>query len=123
MPFKLLLIVGFCVWLTTLSSQAASHHPQEFLNTIEGSKNEGEQIVKHFCANCHAVKPLISLGAPKIQQKNDWEPRVKKGLQQLLEHTTQGFNAMPVRGGCFECSDEQLALAILAMLPADMRSK
>jgi len=24
---------------------------------------------------------------------------------------------MPARGGCFECSDEQLVLAILAMLP------
>jgi len=35
----------------------------------------------------------------------------------LLEHTSEGFGAMPARGGCFECTDEQLELAILAMLP------
>ena len=25
---------------------------------------------------------------------------------------------MPARGGCFECSDEQLALAMVEMLPS-----
>ena len=28
---------------------------------------------------------------------------------------------MPARGGCFECSDKQLYLAILAMLPETLK--
>ena len=34
----------------------------------------------------------------------------------LLKHTEEGFNAMPPRGGCFECTDEQLLLALSEML-------
>ncbi len=96
---------------------AAGHHPQQFLQTIKGSKEEGAAIVSHFCSSCHALKPLIPLGAPRIKQEKDWTPRIQQGFPNLFKHTTEGLNAMPVRGGCFECSDEQLALAIWAMLP------
>jgi cytochrome c5 len=97
-------------------SFAASHHPQEFLKRIEGKSDEGQQIVQHFCANCHAENPMIPLGAPRIGSKEDWQPRVKPGLDVLFQHTSEGLNAMPARGGCFECSDHQLLLAIAEML-------
>ena len=118
--FKWLLIIssislGFnFVW-------AESHHPQEFLESIKGKKDEGSQIVQHFCISCHAAKPMIPLGAPRIAEEADWLPRVKMGIQSLLAHTEEGFNAMPPRGGCFECTDEQLVLAILAMLPENLK--
>jgi cytochrome c5 len=96
---------------------AASHHPQQFLESIRNTEEEGTQIVTHFCANCHAIKPLIELGAPKMHQDCDWHLRIKQGLDGLLKHTAEGYGAMPARGGCFECSDLQLKLAILAMLP------
>ncbi len=96
---------------------AASHHPQEFLKEIAGLKTEGKQIVQHYCAMCHDKNPMIQLGAPTSGQKEAWEPRIKQGLDALLKHTDEGLNAMPARGGCFECSDKQLLLAIKAMLP------
>lgn len=107
--------------LSGSSSWAASHHPQEFLKQIAGSKDEGEQIVQHFCANCHAEKPLIPLGAPQMGVADDWQPRVTKGLDGLFKSTEEGINAMPAMGGCFECSDKQVMLAILAMLPDAIR--
>ncbi|MDP1604737.1 MAG: c-type cytochrome [Legionella sp.] len=107
--------------LLTTGVLAATHHPQEFLDSIRGKKNEGAKIVQHFCANCHAVKPLIELGAPKLQSETDWGPRVKQGLDRLLKHTVEGYGAMPARGGCFECTDEQLRLAIASMLPKSMQ--
>lgn len=110
------LIISFLIFLTS-AVFSASHHPQAFLNQISGSKNEGEQIVQHFCVNCHAQKPLIPLGAPRIGVTADWLPRLKQQMAVLFKHTSEGINAMPARGGCFECSDEQLILAIIAMLP------
>ena len=104
-------------------AHAHSHHPQEFLKKIVGSKKEGEQIVQHFCANCHDVKPLIQLGAPRIGVAPDWEPRLKQGIDKLFQQTDEGINAMPPRGGCFECSDQQLRLAILAMLPTKLKEQ
>ncbi|ASQ46116.1 c-type cytochrome [Legionella clemsonensis] len=119
--YRLLLI--FLGWGFFLYSYSASHHPQEFLESIKGQPDEGKQIVEHFCANCHAVKPLIAIGAPRIEQKEDWEIRLSQGIRRLFQHTEEGLNAMPPRGGCFECSDEQLMLAIEAMLPPDLKRK
>ncbi|MBI2785850.1 MAG: cytochrome c5 family protein [Legionella longbeachae] len=96
---------------------ATPHHPQEFLQSVSGAKNEGEQIYNHFCVNCHASKPLISIGAPKVGVENDWKMRLKQGMTVLFNHTNEGINAMPSRGGCFECTDKQLMLAIDFMLP------
>ena len=118
--FKLNLMF-FALCVLAITSQAASHHPQDFLKKIEGSKTEGEQIVQHYCAMCHAEKPVIQLGAPTIGQKEAWEPRIKQGIDVLLKHSDEGLNAMPARGGCFECSDHQLLLAISAMLPKELR--
>ena len=72
---------------------------------------------------CHAEKPMIALGAPRTGHLKDWEPRMKSGFDKIWSHTIEGFNAMPARGGCFECTDEQLMLAIKALLPRDFRLK
>lgn len=103
----------------TAPTYSESHHPQEFLKSISGSKDEGEQIYNHYCVNCHALKPLIPLGAPRIGVEMDWKSRLKQGFDVLFLHTDEGFNAMPPRGGCFECSDIQLVLAIINMVPKE----
>lgn len=98
-------------------AQAATHHPQKFLNKIQKTQGEGASIYKHFCISCHDPHPLIALGAPRKKNEEDWAPRVKQGMPLLFQHTDQGLRSMPPRGGCFECTDEQLILAILNMLP------
>lgn len=111
--------LGYTVilYMFTFSIYSDNHHPQEFLKSIRGTQDEGEQIYNHFCVNCHAVKPLIPLGAPRKGEESDWKDRLKQGFNVLFMHTDEGFNAMPPRGGCFECSDEQLGLSIINMVP------
>lgn len=99
----------------SMGAYAAHHHPQAFLDAIQGTSTEGQEIVKHFCSNCHAAHPLIPLGAPRIGVLQDWTARLKQDPKLLWQHTTEGFHAMPARGGCFECSDEQLKKAILVL--------
>jgi cytochrome c5 len=116
------MVIRFRVYLVILlifqiSAYAESHHPQEFLKSINGSKNEGEKIYNHFCVNCHAIKPLIPIGAPRMGEKEDWKIRLKQGMSVLFKHTNEGLGAMPPRGGCFECTDKQLMLAIQYMTP------
>lgn len=113
--FKISLVV------IVFSSHATTHNPQQFLNNIRGSKNEGQQIVQEFCASCHNVKPLIEIGAPKIGVFNDWLPRIKHGFPLLIKHVEEGYGSMPARGGCFECSDLQLRLAVLSLLPKELK--
>lgn len=117
MVMNLIHLCNVALFLFISHAYAESHHPQDFLRSVNGSKNEGEQIYNHFCANCHALKPIIPVGAPRIGQEEDWKLRLKQGMNVLFTHTDEGLNAMPPRGGCFECTDEQLMLTITYMLP------
>lgn len=103
------------ILLLSTGAYAAHHHPQAFLDEIRGTQSEGQEIVKHFCSTCHAAHPLIPLGAPRMGHPEDWRARLKQDPKLLWQHTTEGFHAMPARGGCFECSDDQLKKAILVL--------
>lgn len=111
----------FFVFGLLLSSQtmAASHHPEDFLASIQGSPDAGKQIYLHFCATCHAAEnPMISIGAPRMGVESDWEPYTKsQNLDQMIQIINNGVGAMPARGGCFECSDKDLKAAVAYMLP------
>lgn len=110
-------------WSLSTNALAASHRPQEMLERVRGTPKEGAYIVEHFCSTCHALHPQIPLGAPRMGVASDWQARTSQGMAALLRHTEEGLGAMPARGGCFECTDEQLALAIAALLPAQKNSK
>jgi len=129
--------LGFClnllIWLPSFSLAAEqvhaptslpnSHNPQEFIESLKNDPEAGKKINQQFCSTCHAKEPSIDLGAPRFRVKKDWETRMKKGLDAMLTVTTVGINQMPPRGGCFECSDEQLKSAILYMLPLTHNKK
>ncbi len=74
------------------------------------SLHPGKQIYDDYCFSCHT--PGLS-GAPKIGDQEVWEVRLAQGKQTLLDSTINGIQpAMPPRGVCFECSDQELELAI-----------
>ena len=92
------------------------HYPAIWVKQIAGDPNAGEKIFKEFCATCHAKKPQINIRAPRIGDKRNWRMLHRTGMQALLRVTTQGIGAMPARGGCFECTDEQLQATIQYIL-------
>lgn len=75
----------------------------------------GEAIYNKHCIVCHASGIA---GAPKIGDSTAWGPRMKKGLDGLVQQATKGLNAMPPKGTCVTCTDAQLKQAIQYMLPA-----
>ncbi|WP_245539463.1 c-type cytochrome [Thiofilum flexile] len=72
----------------------------------------GEQVYQSLCTNCHATG---TLGAPKIDSKSDWEPRIAQGLKGLLEAATNGKNQMPAKGGDPTLTEQELTDTILYM--------
>jgi len=84
------------------------HYPATFVKQLKGDPRAGEKIYKEFCATCHAKQPIVDVHAPLIGDKKAWDIRQKMGMPALLKLTIHGVGAMPARGGCFECSDEQL---------------
>lgn len=92
------------------------HNPISFVAQIKNDPKAGEKIVHEFCGACHSKEPAIQVGAPRMGVPREWAPYKKLPMKQLLENTKRGLGAMPARGGCFECSDEQLQQAIDYML-------
>jgi cytochrome c5 len=90
------------------------HYPALFVQQLSGDRHAGEKIYKEFCVSCHAKNPIINVKAPRVGVEQDW--RSLRPRKDLLQRTIRGVGAMPARGGCFECSDVQLQLAIDYML-------
>ena len=77
----------------------------------------GEKIYGEYCFSCHG--PGLN-GAPKLGDSEAWAPRVAKGEALLLQTTIEGIPpAMPPRGICMSCSDEELAATIKYMIAQD----
>jgi len=73
----------------------------------------GAQVYNATCMACHSTGVA---GAPKVGDKAAWGPRAAKGIDGLLASATHGLNAMPPRGTCADCSDDELKGAIEHML-------
>jgi cytochrome c5 len=57
------------------------------------------------CKMCHATGLL---NAPKVGDAAAWAPRLAQGKDVLFKHAKEGFNQMPPKGTCMDCTDEDL---------------
>ena len=78
-----------------------------------GAKSPDEVIAAH-CGACHSSGVW---GAPKIGDSAAWKVRAdaKGGVDGLLKSAIAGINAMPPKGTCATCSDDELKGAIEKM--------
>src|SRR4029079_609122 len=87
----------------------------------QSGERTGEQIVKQQCASCHE-KGLH--GAPRIDDRAVWAPRMKAGLDAMVRSATAGHGKMPARGGLANTTDGELRSAIAYMFnPAGIPPK
>ncbi|MCP1338135.1 cytochrome c5 family protein [Idiomarina sp. M1R2S28] len=69
----------------------------------------GQQVYDKYCTACHTSGVM---GAPKMNNAADWQPRLDQGMETVLKHAVEGFNAMPPKGTCSDCSEEEIQAAI-----------
>ena len=68
------------------------------------------------CKACHANP---ASGAPLVNDRAAWDPRWKQGEVVLLDHTIQGFRAMPALGQCVACTPQDFGALIRFMAGRD----
>lgn len=76
--------------------------------SASGSARPAEEVYNAVCMACHATG---AAGAPKLDDKAAWEPRVATGIDALMKSAINGKGAMPPRGGQ-DVSDEELKATI-----------
>lgn len=72
-----------------------------------------EALFNQYCFNCHGTGWE---GAPVMGDEFAWEGRREKGMEVLLENTLAGSNGMPPKGGCSDCSEEELKTIVQWMI-------
>lgn len=76
-----------------------------------GAARSGSDVYGKFCTACHGSGLL---DAPKTGDTATWTARADAagGLDGLLKNAISGINAMPPKGTCGDCSDDELKAAI-----------
>ena len=81
--------------------------------TAASSARPGEEIFNSTCTVCHTTGVAE---APKIADNEAWAPRIATGIDAMLATVINGKGAMPPRGTCGNCSDDELKGAIEYMV-------
>jgi cytochrome c5 len=81
-----------------------------------GGAGGAEKIYNTSCATCHA---MAIAGAPKFGDVEAWAPRIAKGMDVLYQSSINGMPpAMPAKGMCFQCTDDELKAVVDYMVNA-----
>jgi cytochrome c5 len=73
-----------------------------------GGDIDGAGIYNSVCMACHETG---AAGAPVRGDEEAWSARVEQGFATLLDHSINGFNAMPAKGGNPNLSDAEVEAA------------
>ena len=72
-----------------------------------------DQIYTSGCAACHDAGVA---GAPITGNVGQWANRMPKGMDMLVNNAYNGYNAMPAKGLCADCSKDEIAAVVKYML-------
>jgi cytochrome c5 len=75
----------------------------------------GEDVYNAACMACHSTG---AAGAPKLGDVAGWADRIAKGVDELYNSGINGLagTGMIAKGGCMNCSDEEVTAAVDYML-------
>ncbi|GMG85959.1 c-type cytochrome [Biformimicrobium ophioploci] len=74
-----------------------------------GEARSGEDVYKASCFSCHGTG---AAGAPRFGDAAAWTDRIGKGMDTLYSNAINGINAMPAKGLCMTCSDDEIKAAV-----------
>ena len=85
------------------AAPAPAAEPVQLAQADDGFDLQG--TYQMFCFACHSTG--LS-GAPLPGDAEAWGPRMEKGRDEIIEIMNRGLNAMPPKGLCMTCTDDQL---------------
>lgn len=74
-----------------------------------GAPKDGATVFNTVCGACHNTG---AAGAPKMDDKAAWAPRIALGKEALYKSAIGGKGAMPAKGGASALSDDEIKGAV-----------
>ena len=76
---------------------------------VAAGPKDGPTVYNSICGACHNTG---GAGAPKVDDKAAWAPRVAQGKEALYKSALGGKGAMPPKGGAADLSDNEIKGAV-----------
>lgn len=80
---------------------------------VLANADDGEAIYKRSCAACHDYG---SFNAPRLGDRQEWAPRISKGIVILTHNAVEGFagskGLMPAKGGDLSLTEAEVRSAV-----------
>ena len=76
---------------------------------VASGPRSGEEVYSSKCIACHSTG---AAGAPKLGDAAGWASRIGKGIDVLYANAINGFNGMPAKGLCMDCSDDEIKASV-----------
>lgn len=76
------------------------------------SDPELARIYRSSCYSCHRYG---AGGAPQTGNEKQWQARMEKGMDALMESTINGYRGMPPMGACMDCGEAEFHALIRFM--------
>lgn len=70
---------------------------------------DGAATYQQACVACHMTG---AAGAPKLEDKAAWAPRIAQGKDVLYKSVLEGKGAMPPKAGQTQLSDDEIKAAV-----------
>jgi cytochrome c5 len=75
--------------------------------------SSGKAVYDQTCVACHAQSVA---GSPKLGDKAAWAPRLKTGMDSLVQSVLKGKGAMPPKAGNASLTEAQIRAAVEFMI-------
>jgi cytochrome c5 len=101
---KLITSLLFIVFISACSQGPSDEQILATAQTLQPSDPSLNAIYQRSCRNCHTLE---STKAPLTGDVAEWQNRLEKGNDTLLNNVINGFGGMPPFGLCMDCDADQ----------------
>ncbi|RQO63703.1 hypothetical protein DBV14_02685 [Variovorax sp. KBW07] len=110
-----LLAVLLLAGLAACKEEAPQPPSASDVQRAESLRPASSELRARYERSCLACHTSIDARAPLTGSVAQWKPRLDKGMDLLVKHAMEGFNAMPPKGLCADCSEADMRALIVFM--------
>lgn len=103
---------------STASSQSSNNQSSSSASgqmTGADSMPSDPELARIYRSSCYSCHRYGAGGAPQTGNQKQWQARMEKGMDALMDSTINGYRGMPPMGACMDCGEAEFHALIRFM--------